>query len=104
MPSEIRTVDVPGGHLHVSIDGDGSPILLVHAGIVDSRSWDPLVPFLVGAGHRVIRYDTRGFGQSRTDDIAFSNREDLRAVLDDAGVARAVFVGNSRGAMISLDT
>ena len=104
MPTETRSVPVPGGRLHAVIDGDGPPILLVHAGIVDLRAWDPLVPYLVVAGHRVVRYDVRGYGQSTTDDVEFSNRADLRAVLDDAGVARAVFVGNSRGAMISLDT
>ena len=104
MPTETRSVAVPGGSLHVVVDGDGPPILLVHAGIVDLRAWDPLVPYLVEAGHRVVRYDTRGFGQSTTDDVEFSNRADLRAVLDDLGIARAAFVGNSRGAMIALDT
>ncbi|MBI3747091.1 MAG: alpha/beta hydrolase [Chloroflexi bacterium] len=104
MPSERRTVQVPGGRLHVAIDGDGPSVVLVHAGIVDSRSWDPLVPFLVAAGYRAIRYDVRGYGRSTTDEVAFSNRHDLRAVLDDAGVVRAAMVGNSRGAMICLDT
>ena len=104
MPSEVHSVAVPGGHLHVVVDGDGPPILLVHAGIVDSRAWDPLVPYLATAGYRVIRYDVRGYGQSTTDDIEFSNREDLLAVLDGVGVDRAVLVGNSRGATICLDT
>jgi pimeloyl-ACP methyl ester carboxylesterase len=104
MPSETLWVDVPGGRLHVVADGDGPPILLVHAGIVDLRSWDPLVPFLVAARHRVVRYDTRAFGQSTTDDVEYSDRADLRAVLDALGIARAAFVGNSRGAMICLDT
>jgi 3-oxoadipate enol-lactonase len=104
MPTETRSVAVPGGSLHVVVDGDGPPILLVHAGIVDLRAWDPLVPFLVDAGYRVVRYDTRGFGQSTTDDVEFSNRDDLRAVLDDLGISRAAIVGNSRGAMIALDT
>jgi 3-oxoadipate enol-lactonase len=104
MRSETHAVPVPGGHLHAVADGEGPPILLVHAGIVDSRAWDPLVPHLVDAGHRLIRYDTRGFGRSTTDDIEFSNRADLQAVLDAFGVDRAAFVGNSRGAMIALDT
>lgn len=34
MPSETRTVAVPGGRLRAAIDGDGPPILLVPAGIV----------------------------------------------------------------------
>jgi pimeloyl-ACP methyl ester carboxylesterase len=104
MPTITHRVAVPGGHLNMVTDGDGPPILLVHAGIADLRSWDQLVPFLTAAGHRVIRYDMRGFGASTTDDVAFSNRSDLLAVLDAAGVSRAVFVGNSRGAMVCLDT
>lgn len=104
MPTTTRLIPVPGGHLNVIIDGDGPPILLVHAGIADLRAWDELVPHLVAAGLRVIRYDCRGFGSSVTDDVEYSNRDDLRAVLDAADVGRAVLVGNSRGAMIALDT
>jgi pimeloyl-ACP methyl ester carboxylesterase len=99
-----REIAVPGGRLHAVVDGEGPPILLVHAGIVDLRAWDPLVPFLVEAGFRAVRYDTRGYGQSTTEDVEFSNRADLRAALDAFGIAKAAFVGNSRGAMIALDT
>ena len=104
MPTTARLIPVPGGHLNVVIDGEGPPIVLIHAGIADLRAWDDLVPLLVNAGHRVIRYDCRGYGSSPTDDIDYSNRDDVLAVLDAAGVGRAVLVGNSRGAMIALDT
>jgi len=63
------TVTVPGGRLSVIDEGDGPPILLLHAGIVDARAWDPLVPHLVAAGYRAIRFDARGYGQSETDDV-----------------------------------
>jgi pimeloyl-ACP methyl ester carboxylesterase len=104
MPSLARSIAVPGGRLHAVVDGEGPPILLVHAGIVDLRAWDPLVPYLVDAGYRAVRYDVRGFGRSTTEDVEFSNRADLRAVLDDLGIERAAFVGNSNGAIICLDT
>jgi 3-oxoadipate enol-lactonase len=104
--TDERWVEVPGGRLWARADGDGDglPVLLLHAGIVDSRAWDPLVPLLVDAGHRVIRYDARGFGRSTTEDIAYSNRADAIAVLDAFGVERGTLVGNSRGATIALDT
>ena len=104
MTADERMIDVPGGRLYARADGDGPAILLVHAGIVDSRAWDPLVPLLTAAGHRAIRYDTRGFGRTETDDVTFSNRADLLAVLDAFGVERAVLVGNSRGASIAFDS
>lgn len=104
MPASERVIEVPGGRLKVVVEGEGPPILLVHSAIVDLRSWDDLVPRLVEAGYRVIRYDTRGYGESTTDDVDFSNGEDLLAVLDAVGADRAALVGNSRGAMIALDT
>ncbi len=97
-------VEVPGGRLFVVSDGDGPPIVLIHAAIVDHRAWDAVVPPLVVAGHRVVRYDLRGFGRSTTADVEFSNRADVVAVLDALGIGQAVLVGNSRGGQIALDT
>ena len=97
-------IEVPGGRLHVVDEGDGPPIVLLHAGIANLRSWDAMVPLLVGAGYRVVRYDQRGFGESTTEDVAFSNRADVIAVLDSLGIGRAALVGNSRGGVIAFDT
>jgi len=103
--SDLDTaIDVPGGRLRVVAEGDGPPILLVHSAIVDMRSWDDVVPPLVAAGYRVIRYDIRGYGSSTAEDVDFSNRADLVAVLDGVGARQVALVGNSRGAMIALDT
>jgi len=99
-----RHVDVPGCRLFVVDEGAGPPIVLIHAGIANHRSWDGLVPPLVAAGYRVVRYDTRGFGASTTDDVEFTHRADLTAVLDALGIGRAALVGNSRGGMIAFDT
>jgi 3-oxoadipate enol-lactonase len=99
-------VPVPGGRLYVEVDGDPGhpPVVLVHAGIANLRSWDAMVPPLLAGEYRVVRYDMRSFGRSTTDDVAFSDREDAVAVLDALGIGRAVFVGNSRGGMVSIDT
>jgi pimeloyl-ACP methyl ester carboxylesterase len=98
------TVQVPGGALRVIDDGDGPPILLLHAGVADLRAWDAMVAPLVAAGYRVIRYDARGYGRSTTDDVEFSPRDDLWAVLDAEGVDRVAIVGNSRGGSLAFDT
>jgi 3-oxoadipate enol-lactonase len=95
---------VPGGRLHVVDEGAGAPVLLVHAGIVDLRAWDDLVPLLVARGFRAIRYDMRGHGRSETGEVEFSNRADIVAVLDACGVGRACLVGNSVGGQVALDT
>ena len=36
--------------LHHAVRGDGPDVLLVHAGIADSRMWEPLAERLVAAG------------------------------------------------------
>ena len=59
-------IDVPGGRLNLVDEGGGPPIVLLHAGIANLRSWDPLAPLLVTAGYRVVRYDQRGFGETTT--------------------------------------
>jgi 3-oxoadipate enol-lactonase len=99
-----RFIDVPGGRLFALSEGAGPPIVLMHAAIVDQRAWDAMVPGLVTAGFRVVRYDYRAFGRSTTDDVDFSNRTDLLAVLDAFGIGRAALVGNSRGGQIAIDT
>ena len=102
----ISRVPVPGGRLHVVDAGvpTDPPIVLLHAGIADLRAWDDDVPPLTAAGYRVVRYDARGFGESTTKDVEFSNRADLVAVLDALGVDRAALVGNSRGGQIAFDS
>ncbi|HEY5628177.1 MAG TPA: alpha/beta fold hydrolase [Candidatus Limnocylindrales bacterium] len=97
------TVPVPGGHLWAEVAGSGSGVVLAHAGIADARMWDPQWDAL-SARHRVARYDLRGFRRSEVEHVRFSNREDLIAVMDAAGLDRAVLVGCSRAATISLDT
>ena len=98
-----RMIPVPGGRLYAVGEGDGPPIVLLHAGVVDSRVWEPFVPLLTDAGYRTIRYDARGFGRSATEDVEFSRVDDLLAVLDAFGVERAALVGNSQGGQIALD-
>jgi pimeloyl-ACP methyl ester carboxylesterase len=99
-----RRVDVSGGRLHVVDEGAGPPIVLLHAGVADQRSWEVVVPGLAAAGYRVVTYDARGVGQSTTDDVGFSHRADLVALLDALAIERAVLVGNSRGGQTAFDT
>ena len=97
-------LDVPGASLYYETLGDPeSPaLLLLHAGIATLRMWDPQVAALA-AHHFVIRFDARGFGQTTTENVEFSNRADATALLDHLGVARATLIGCSRGGTIAID-
>ena len=99
-----REVEVPGGRLFVVDEGAGPPIVLLHAGVADLRAWDDVVPPLVGAGYRVVRYDARGHGRSTTDDVEFSPRAEVVAVMEALGIERAALVGNSRGGALAIET
>ena len=114
-----RFVDVPGARLRVVVDAPDAdsqdeaagsaaapPITFLASALVSVEAWDDLTPYLVAEGYRVVRYDYRGFGASVAEDAAFefSNRADLRAVLDALGIEQTAVVGNSYGAMIALDT
>lgn len=100
--SESGFIEVPGGRLYYEAEGDGSPVTLIHAGVAHLRMWDAQVEAWRDR-HRVIRYDTRGFGRTVAEDVPYSNRDDLRAVLDALGVEKTHLLGLSRGAMIALD-
>ncbi|GAA1736006.1 hypothetical protein GCM10009809_33980 [Isoptericola hypogeus] len=90
------------------LDGaTGAPaVLLLHAGVADRRMWDAVAPPLAHA-FRVIRPDLRGFGASPLPGPgsaeAYTNADDLAALLDDVGVPDAVVVGCSYGGRVALE-
>jgi pimeloyl-ACP methyl ester carboxylesterase len=88
--------------LHHEVTGEGPPLVLLHAGIVDSRSWARVVP-LLSPHHTVVTYDQRGYGRSPRPDGPYSLTDDLASVLDATGLAQTALVGNSRGGRIAID-
>jgi pimeloyl-ACP methyl ester carboxylesterase len=83
--------------------GEGTPVVLLH-GLTATRRYVVMGSrALERSGHRVVTYDARAHGASTGaedpdaydyDDLV----EDLRAVMDDRGIDRAVLVGASMGA------
>ena len=87
--------------LYREVAGEGPPVVLVHAGICDSRMWDPQWETFSRA-HRVVRYDMRGFGRSPLVPGRYSPPGDLIALLDELALGPAALVGASMGGGISL--
>jgi 3-oxoadipate enol-lactonase len=102
MTAESGYLETNGARIYYEVEGGGEPVVLIHAGIANLRMWDDQVPALADA-YRVIRYDTRGFGRTETQDVAFSNRADIAALLDHLGEESAHVVGVSRAGQIALD-
>jgi len=95
-------IEVPGARLYHEAEGEGPALTLIHAGVAHLRMWDQQV-HAWRERFRVIRYDTRGFGRTETDDVPYSNVEDLRLLLDALGVDRTHLLGMSRGGIIATD-
>lgn len=95
-------LDVEGGRLYYEAAGEGHPLTLIHAGVADCSMWDQ--QWGEFAKHfRVIRYDTRGFGRTTTQDVSFSNRQDLHDLLKHLGADKTYLLGISRGGQIAID-
>jgi 3-oxoadipate enol-lactonase len=96
-----RVLTADGVGLNVEIAGpEGAPaILFAHSVGCDLHLWDS--PFAaLGETYRVIRFDTRGHGGSDAPEGDYAVEqlaEDALAVLDWAGVERAVLCGLSLG-------
>ena len=97
------TVGIENGapiELYYEDQGAGAPVVLVHGWPLSGRSWENQVPALIGAGHRVITYDRRGFGASSQpwggydyDTLA----ADLDALLVHLSLREVTLVGFSMG-------
>ena len=85
-------------------EGEGVPVVFLHAGVCDRRMWAGQVEAVAGAGYRAIAYDRRGFGETVCDPAEpFAHVEDLEALLDGLGIHTAVLVGCSQGGRIAID-
>ncbi len=80
---------------------DAPTVLLISSIAATRELWARQMPALV-AGHRVIRYDTRGHGRSSVPPGEYTLEQlgrDALAVLDDAGSATAHVCGISLGGL-----
>ena len=137
MNSQTGTANLNGTTFVYDIAGEGTPlvgaaaattpathrapVVLIHAGIADSRMWNfttrsAQFPTLAEV-FTVASYDLRGFG--RTPPLAeplpgaeprgaappttFAHHEDLAALLRHLGLGRVALVGCSQGSRVALD-
>ncbi|WP_202925851.1 alpha/beta fold hydrolase [Goekera deserti] len=85
---------------------DGEPVVLLHGFPQDSSAYDRLATALHGQGFRTLAPDQRGYspGARPTGRSAYALRElvdDVRALLDSAGLRSAHVVGHDWGAVVA---
>ncbi len=84
--------------------GEGTPVILAHGFPLNRSVWYPVVPMLSAKAH-VVLPDLRGHGESPVPDGTYSMRlmaEDLRALMDQLHIEKAVLAGHSMGGYVSL--
>jgi 3-oxoadipate enol-lactonase len=95
--------EVNGTKLYYEVSGKGEPLVLVHGNGGDRRHWDFQMEDF-SKEFKVIRYDVRGYGKSALPDpeIEYSNRDDLKALLDYLNIEKAHVCGLSMGSGIAV--
>ncbi len=92
---------IHGTEIYFEAGGMGKPLLLLHAGVADSRMWDPQVEEF-SKPRFVIRCDLRGFGRSAIAPGMFSHHEDVVALLRYLEIDRVEVIGASFGGAVAL--
>jgi 3-oxoadipate enol-lactonase len=88
-----------GAEIEYDVQGEGTPVLFLHAFPLGLFMWEPQVAALAGT-HRVIRFDARGFGGSDPAESLLTMEriaDDGALLLDHLGVGQAVVAGCSMG-------
>ncbi|MER6994502.1 alpha/beta hydrolase [Streptomyces sp. NPDC000410] len=84
--------------------GDGPAVVLLHSSVCDRRMWDAQFRSLADAGHRVVRCDFRGFGETPAEAVRpYRDADDVIELLDTLGIERAALVGASFGGRVAVE-
>lgn len=98
--------DVNGLHMYYERHGEGSPLVLIHGGVMTiPLSWGRLVP-LLAERYEVITLELQGHGRTADIDRDFTpanNAADVTALLDYLGIEEAIILGHSTGAATALE-
>ncbi|MFJ9839713.1 alpha/beta fold hydrolase [Kitasatospora sp. NPDC101155] len=84
------------------VSGTGPAVVLLHSSVCDRRMWDPQWQALLDAGHRVVRCDFRGFGDTPLADAPYGVAADVLALLDHLDIETTALIGASYGGRIGL--
>ena len=93
---------VNGARIHYERAGEGMPLLLLHAGIADSRMWEPQMRAFA-RHYDCIAPDLRGFGRSELPPQRWSPVADLLGLVDQLHLKPAHILGCSIGSGIAID-
>ena len=103
-PERVVTHDTfSAPQLRVAVEGAGTPVVLSHALGLDLHMWDEFAARLATTGHAVLRYDTRGHGESAKPPGPYAMDElvdDAARLIREWGRGPVAWIGLSMGGMV----
>lgn len=83
------------------------PVIAIHGLTRNSADFGAIAPLIAQSGRRVLAVDVRGRGRSdrAPDPMTYqplNYAHDVLALMDQAGISRAVFLGTSMGGLITM--
>jgi pimeloyl-ACP methyl ester carboxylesterase len=84
--------------------GEGPVLVLIHGMFGDFTDWEPILEPL-SKSHRVVALDLPGFGASSKPHVEYTGEffvAALVALLQELGISKATFVGNSLGGIVCM--
>jgi len=96
------SVDVGDARLFYDEAGTGDALIMIHGGFLTKEMWDGHFERFA-AKYRVVRYDARNHGLSRSGPVSFAHFEDLDKLMAHLKIEKAVIMGLSMGGYIAGD-
>jgi len=97
--------EIPEGQMLYRFEGDGKPVLLLHAGVTSSLEFKDVIPFL-SKTYRAIAPDFMGNGDSDPAPRAydcFDHARTMISFMDALGIKKANVVGQHVGGKIGVE-
>src|SRR3954469_20558246 len=106
MVTDSGYADVNGVHMYYETCGDGTPLVLLHGGMLSiDLTFAGLIPALAQS-HRVIGVELQGHGRTADTDREITPAalaSDVVALLDHLGLDRADVIGHSMGGAVAME-
>jgi pimeloyl-ACP methyl ester carboxylesterase len=99
--------ELPGVRIwYKDTGGGGVPVVFMHSATGSSQNWEQQIPAFTAAGYRVIAYDRRGWGRTKSDPPngpPGTAADDLQALMDYLHVDRFHLIATAAGGSVALD-
>lgn len=102
LPVKTGSVDVGDALIYYEEAGEGEALILLHGGFLTKEMWDGHFQEFAKK-YRVVRYDARNHGLSKSQAVTFAHFADLNKLLEHLKIDKAVILGLSMGGYIAID-